>query len=291
MPMSAAAPIASISFIGLGLIGMSLLQAIRRTPQGASGRLELRGFDPAFGEEDRQAAAALGLDRFTEEPRELYSADLVLLSAPVEINIATLDDIARLATPSTLVCDVSSTKSMIAHRARELSLPFIGLHPMAGKEQQGYRQSQAELLHGRTLIVCAEPARLAEPKGSYLLELLASAGCRLVFMDADEHDRTVARVSHLPQLLSTLLMNHCREEADKGGPGFASMARLSASPWSIWRDIVATNATNIADELDLFARALTDLSNDVRQGRLERIEARFEEANRLHKTLGKADRP
>ena len=283
-------PIRSISFIGLGLIGMSLLRAIKHSPLALESAILFQGFDPNFTDCDRESVATLGLDRFTADKKILYTADLIILSAPVEVNIALLGEIKQLAPPSTLVSDVSSTKSLIARRARELDLPFLGMHPMAGKEQQGYRESHEELLHGRRVILCDDNNLLAGDKGAFLVALLESAGCITLSMTPDEHDRIIAKVSHLPQLLSTLLMTHCGESISKSGPGFATLARLAGSSWEIWRDIIATNSDNIAEELESFSRELALLSGEIRQGDLVPLESSFNEANRLYQTLKEMNR-
>jgi prephenate dehydrogenase len=289
--MSVESPIRSISFVGLGLIGMSLLQAIKRSPLALESAILFQGFDPNFTDGDRECVEALGVDRFTDDKKTLYQADLIILSAPVEINIALLDEISHLAPPSTLVTDVSSTKSLIARRARELGLPFLGMHPMAGKEQQGYRESNEELLNGRRVILCDDNNLLAGDKGAFLVALLESAGCTTLSMTPEEHDRVIAKVSHLPQLLSTMLMTWCGDSISKSGPGFATLARLAGSSWEIWRDIIATNSDNIADELDHFSRELAMLSNEVRMRDLGQLESRFNEANRLYQTLKEMNRP
>ncbi|MEI7749156.1 MAG: prephenate dehydrogenase, partial [Chlorobiaceae bacterium] len=251
--MTVDSPISSISFIGLGLIGMSLLQAIKRSPIARESSILFQGFDPNFSESDRQCVEELGLDRFIEDKNTLYSAELIILAAPVEVNIALLDEIKQFASPSTLVSDVSSTKSLIAQKARELGLPFIGMHPMAGKEQNGYRESNEELLRGRRVILCDDKGLLESNKGIFLVKLLESAGCTTLSMTPEEHDRVIARISHLPQLLSTLLVGYCGDSITTSGPGFATFARLAGSSWEIWRDIIATNSDNIAEELDCFS--------------------------------------
>ena len=288
--MTVDSPISSISFIGLGLIGMSLLRAMKRSPLARESSILFQGFDPNFSESDRQRVVGLGLDRFLEDKRTLYSADLIILSAPVEVNIALLDEIKQLAPPSTLVSDVSSTKSLIARKARELDLPFIGMHPMAGKEQNGYRESNEELLRDRRVILCDDNGLLESKKGSFLIKLLESAECTTLTMTPEEHDRVIARISHLPQLLSTLLMGYCEESISKSGPGFATLTRLAGSSWEIWRDIIATNSDNIAEELEHFSAELALLSREVKQRNLQPLESRFSEANRLYQTLKEMNR-
>ena len=278
-------PISSISFVGLGLIGMSLLRAIKRSPLAIENHILLQGFDSNFTDSDRQRVTELGLEQFIEDKKMLYSADLIILSAPVEVNIALLDEIKLLAPPTTLVSDVSSTKSLIARRAWELDLPFIGMHPMAGKEQQGYHESHEDLLQGRRVILCDDNSLLSGKKGTFLIELLHSAGCTTLCMTPDEHDRIIAKISHLPQLLSTLLMAYCGDSISKSGPGFATFTRLAGSSWQIWQDIIATNSDNIAEELERFSTELTKIAQEVRQHDLKLLESRFSDANRLYQTL------
>ena len=278
-------PISSISFVGLGLIGMSLLRAIKRSPLAIENHILLQGFDSNFTDSDRQRVTELGLEQFIEDKKMLYSADLIILSAPVEVNIALLNEIKLLAPPTTLVSDVSSTKSLIARRAWELDLPFIGMHPMAGKEQQGYHESHEDLLQGRRVILCDDKSLLSGKKGTFLIELLHSARCTTLCMTPDEHDRIIAKISHLPQLLSTLLMAYCGDSISKSGPGFATFTRLAGSSWQIWQDIIATNSDNIAEELERFSTELTKIAQEVRQHDLKLLESRFSDANRLYQTL------
>ena len=278
-------PISSISFVGLGLIGMSLLRAIKRSPLAIENHILLQGFDSHFTDSERQRVTELGLEQFIEDKKMLYSADLIILSAPVEVNIALLNEIKLLAPPTTLVSDVSSTKSLIARRAWELDLPFIGMHPMAGKEQQGYHESHEDLLQGRRVILCDDKSLLSGKKGTFLIELLHSARCTTLCMTPDEHDRIIAKISHLPQLLSTLLMAYCGDSIGKSGPGFATFTRLAGSSWQIWQDIIATNSDNIAEELERFSTELTKIAQEVRQHDLKLLESRFSDANRLYQTL------
>ncbi|TCD48123.1 prephenate dehydrogenase/arogenate dehydrogenase family protein [Chlorobium sp. N1] len=288
--MSGKAPIGSIAFIGLGLIGMSLLRAMKNAAASRELPIVFSGFDPGFSPADREEALRLGLDCFSENRRELFGTDLVVLAAPVEANISMLDEIARLAPPTTLVTDVSSTKGLISEKARRLGVRFIGMHPMAGKEQQGFRESSADLFRDQPMILCDSRGELETERGRLLTALLRDAGCRLSRMEPGLHDRVVAKVSHLPQLLSTLLMARSGGELRHSGPGFASFTRLAGSPWEIWRDIIATNSGNISQELEGFSQELMELSRELRQGRHDTLETRFNEANRLYGELKEMQR-
>ena len=284
--------IGSISIVGLGLIGASVLRAFRKSTRADGRSILFKGYDPAFGPEDIDRIGKLGIDRFETDARNLYDADLIILAAPVLTNIALLDDVARLAPEHALVSDVSSTKQTIVDRAAELGLNFIGMHPIAGRERQGYRASDDELFAGKTVVLCTNEAPApGQAAAGGLVELLESIRCKVVFMPAGEHDRVVANISHLPQLLSTALINHCAENIDKSGPGFSTLTRLAASPWEIWKDIVATNSGNIASELRSFGRELQQVAEEIERGNPERTGERFGKANELYRKLTKTSRP
>lgn len=284
--------IESITFVGLGLIGASLLQAIRRAAAAAGRTIKTIGFDPCFNTLDIEAIQRLcGLDRFEPDPVRLYDADLIVLCAPVITNIALLDDVKRYAPTETLVTDVSSTKAEIALKARSLGLNFIGMHPIAGREQQGYRAASPELLDGRLMIICSDTPPPPAGIASDLCSLLLTAGCKPLFMSPEEHDRVYANISHLPQLISTVLMHHCKEHIRSSGPGFASVSRLAGSPWPVWRDIIETNRNNIVSELECFSARLASLAEVIRNRDLATLESEFREANDLYKLLQERETP
>jgi prephenate dehydrogenase len=282
----------TISFAGLGLIGASLMQALKRAAAAEGRKIETLGFDPGFDAGDIAAITGeYGLDRFEPDPAKLYDADLVVLCAPVVTNIALLETVKRYAPPGALVTDVSSTKAEIASKARLLGIGFIGMHPIAGREQQGYRAASPELLEGRLMIFCPAQAMPETGLAADLFGLIRATGCRALVMTPEEHDRIYANISHLPQLISTALMRHCRENVKSSGPGFASVTRLAGSPWPVWRDIVETNRDNIAAELESFSARLVALANAVRNRDVGALESEFREANSLYKLLQERDVP
>ena len=111
---------------------------------------------------------------------------------------------------------------------------------MAGKEARGVQAADANLFQSRPYVLTGSDV---------ILEYwVAKIGARLVKLDAAEHDRLVALVSHLPQLLSTALASliaDSPEAARVAGPAAADLTRLALSPYDIWRDIFSTNAGEI----------------------------------------------
>jgi prephenate dehydrogenase len=141
---------------------------------------------------------------------------------------------------------------------------------MAGKEARGAAEAEADLFRGRPYILTSACTELEQ--------LIASFGARVVIIPAEEHDKLVALTSHLPQLISTALaasIGTQPESARVAGPAAMELTRLALSPYEIWRDIFATNATNIDAALGVFIAKLEGLRDDLRS---PQIEQEFENA-------------
>jgi len=244
----------TVAIVGLGLIGGSLARALSRAGY------TIVGVDrPAVL---RRARAARAVARTAADPEEAARlADVVVLAAPPGENIDLLRRVARAGGPGLVLTDVGSVKAPIGREADRLGLAFVGGHPMAGTEGSGFGTSSATLFRGRSWIVC--PGRYAGSRAVASVRQLARAvGARPVRMEPAEHDRAVAFLSHVPQLVSWALLDAARADPvarrrlSVAGPGFAGMTRLAASPPALWAGILAQNRGETARALAAFARAL-----------------------------------
>jgi prephenate dehydrogenase len=255
-----------VAFLGLGLIGGSIACALREagggwwtgawTPSGAGPRAAL-----AAGAIDHAAASA---------PELLETADLVVLAAPP---IACVGLIGRLGgawrgalRPGATVTDVASTKVMLGAEATAAGLPWVGGHPMAGRESSGFGAADATLFRDRPWVITA-----ASGGGdAALVEALALAcGARPVAMDAVLHDRLVAAISHVPLLTSVMLVEAMAGTAAGTEPDWAAASALTAGGWrdttrlargdtAMGAEIAVTNAGPIAERLHAFRGRLDE---------------------------------
>lgn len=243
----------TVAIFGVGLIGGSFALALRKA--GFQGKI-IGVSSPATV----QKALALGvIDQALPLPEAAAAADLVYLSQPISQILATLDVLETDA----LVTDAGSTKAAICERAAAKIWRgrFIGGHPMAGKESRGVEQADADLFRGRPYVLTAR-----EPQLESWIERF---GARLVLLEAAEHDRQVAFVSHLPQLLSTTLASVLAGKERVAGPAAADLTRLALSPYDIWRDIFATNAEPIDAALGAFIARLEEVRTQLRASEME----------------------
>ena len=235
------------SIVGVGLIGGSFGLALKKA--GYEGRI--------IGVSSPQAIRA-GIERGAiDEGMALAEAaaqsDLIYLARPISGILDVLGEIDAHVRPGTLITDAGSTKSAICERAAACVRRgrFVGGHPMAGKETRGAGEADADLFRGRPYVLTSRSPEL-EP-------WLEKIGARIVILDAAEHDRLVAMVSHLPQLISTALASVLGEEpksASVAGPAAMDLTRLALSPYDIWRDIFATNTGPIDTALSGFIEKL-----------------------------------
>lgn len=240
--------------IGTGLVGTSAALALA----GRGVTVHLVDHDP----ESARTAAALGAG--TDEPPE-GRVDLAVVAVPpahtaTVLAAAMRDGVARG------YLDVASVKGGPRRELEALGAdltPYIGTHPMAGKERSGPLAATADLFEGRPWVLT--PTRDTDTEVLNLaLELVALCRAVPVVMDADAHDRAVALVSHTPQLISSMVAARL-EDADESavrlcGQGIRDVTRIAASDPRMWVEILSANPGPVADVL---AGVAADLEETV----------------------------
>lgn len=278
-----------IAVIGVGLIGGSLSLAIKKQFPSVS----ITGVDTSSV---LRAARRLKLiDRSAEDFRTaVATADLVILSTPVGSILSLLQKLAPLISSETIVMDTGSVKGPIVRAAGRLfrSGNFVGGHPMAGSEESGVTAARADLFDGAPFILC--PSACTSPRVLRTVKrFLTALGAYPVVSDAEEHDELVGTLSHLPQLVAVGLANVAGRKARGehfSGKGLRDMTRLAASPYRVWRDILALNRKNILEALGSLQRELKRYEQYLRKKDMEGIRQSFERANRFRESLEKKTR-
>lgn len=260
-----AAP-ATVAVLGLGLMGGSLARALRA--------LDARTDIVAWSADGaHQRAAADGVVRAAETVEDAVAhADLVVLATPVGAALALLDTIAGRLRDGAMLTDVCSLKAPLAEAATRFGLGdrYAGSHPMCGSHESGWAAAQADLYRGARVYVV--PAANDATTGR-VEAFWRGLGAEPVRIDAVEHDALMARVSHLPQLLSSLLgaaLADQRIGPDTLGPGGRDMTRLAGSDPALWTDILLRNRDRVLEacaalrgELDRAVAALASGDPDA----------------------------
>lgn len=265
-----------VAFLGLGLIGGSVARALREAdPAGAV--WQIAAWTPG-GAGPRAALAAGSIDEASAAPEDaLRGADLVVLAAPPLVCVELLlrmaqgSDLGRALSPAATVTDVASTKAALARAAALAGVCYVGGHPMAGRETSGFGAADAALFRDRPWVVC-EPVNGGDP--ALVRALVLACGARLVEVGAEQHDRLVAAISHVPLLTSVALVEAVTGAGADPDPDWAAASALAATGWRdttrlargdavMGAEIAASNAAAIAAVLRVYRARIDSLIADL----------------------------
>jgi prephenate dehydrogenase len=287
--MTVAPPaVGKLVVVGVGLIGGSFALALKAA--AAVGEVVGVGRTRA----NLGAALERGVcDRVLtrDEPwlRELATADVVLVAAPVAQLPGLFAAMAPALGPATLVTDAGSTKQDVVAAARSafgesLLGRFVPAHPIAGTEHSGAAAAFASLYRDRNVVLtpldetdAAATARVAA--------LWTLCGARVRLLDAATHDRIFAAVSHLPHVLAFALVDALarRPEAEElfryAASGFRDFTRIAGSSPEMWRDVALANRDALLAELHAYRDALDDVTARVAAADGAALEALFARAS------------
>lgn len=279
----------TVTIIGVGLIGGSLGLDIKRK--------HLARKIIGYGRSKKNLQVALKRKIIDEAAGDLRQAikksDLVLVCTPVRVLENLLPMIARWAQPGALVMDVGSTKEQIVKKAGRIfppALHFVGCHPLAGTEQSGAAHAVHQLFKNRICIITpqAKNQTVSLKKGRQFWQKM---GSRVIIMSPRDHDRVLARTSHLPHMVSYSLMatlgRQLRPSAIKqlSGAGLMDTTRIAASSPEMWRDICLDNKHSLLHALGQYQKQVAQLSKWIKAEKSSELLNYFTRVSRLRRQL------
>ncbi|GAA3835749.1 prephenate dehydrogenase [Nocardioides panacisoli] len=249
--------IGPVEIVGAGLIGTSIALACRRAG------IEVLLSDVA--PEHLRTASGLGAGRAREDGDV---ARLVVVAVPPDHLGEAIRAALDAAGPETVVTDVGSVKSgpLAAVEGHPAVSRYVGSHPMAGSERSGPLAASASLFDGRPWAIT--PGGGTSPDAVHAVERLVEVcGAVPVRLSPSEHDRAVARTSHVPHLLAALVAGTLAgappQHLALSGQGVRDVTRVAAGDPGLYSQIIGANAiavTNLLAELqqrlDLAAEAV-----------------------------------
>lgn len=265
----------TLAVVGVGLLGGSVARAAKQ--RGLVRRVIGVGRNAARLEAARNANVIDAAE--TSLPRAASQADLVIFATPVDHIVVGVRDAAAACRAGTILTDVGSTKGQLC---RELStgLPetvtFIGSHPLAGSEKQGWEHSVADLFDGRVCVVTPVSTSSIKPTQhsdaiTRLTMFWQRIGMTVIELSPDAHDLALAQTSHLPHVVASALARTL-EESNRPfvATGFADTTRIAAGDPNVWVPILLDNSSAILASLDdytkqiqLFREALTSRDSEA----------------------------
>lgn len=248
-----------VHIIGAGLLGTSIGLALSE-----------KGVDVTLADQS-PTAVRLAVDYGAgRDPRADDRPGLVVVAVPPDVTAATVAQ-ALSEHPDALVTDVASVKVSVLTELHELGADvsrYLGTHPMAGRERGGPISARADLFLGRPWVLAGHD-EISYRRAGAIEDLILDVGAVPIEMSVDEHDRSVAMVSHVPQLIASAMAARLRTASNGAvglaGQGVRDVTRIASSDPGLWVQILSANAAPVAeilrgvrDDVDALVAALAD---------------------------------
>jgi prephenate dehydrogenase len=273
-----------VGIVGLGLMGGSMGLALRSVPQVR----KIIGYD--HNKTHCKEALKFHLVDEVAEWDEIKRADVIFLAIPVEGIIRSFHNLTDVS-PMCTIIDLGSTKEKIVSSIPpQIRQNVVPAHPMTGTEKFGPAAALANLYRNKIVVLCnlEESGELQQATAKALFEAI---GMKIVTMDAKEHDRHAAYISHLPHAISYALANAVMSQEDArnililAAGGFRDMSRLAKSSPIMWKEIFKQNKANLLDSMDHFEEELTRCRQLIQEEKWEELETWMKKAQKLHDIL------
>ena len=255
----------TVAILGTGLLGSSAGIAIHQA------RLAKRIVAWARKAEVRvRCEASEWCTEVYADPLEAAKdADLVIICTPVQTILPIYESIAPKLKTGAIVTDVGSTKSLIVRMARGITPAgtyFIGSHPMAGSEKNGFEAGDGQLFQNRACIV-TPLSDTPEPQLETLVRFWSRLGMHVSSVNPEDHDQIVAHISHLPHVLASTLCSYLDTQPhswrDLAGGGLRDSTRIAGGDPGLWKDIIEQNSDEIVRSLRAFQEELHTLTSAI----------------------------
>ncbi|QDU41801.1 prephenate dehydrogenase [Symmachiella dynata] len=274
----------TICIVGVGLIGGSLAAAVKQR------QLAARIIGVGRNLPRLQSAQQAGLidDCLVDLSAAAAESDLIVFCTPVDKIVTGVREAAAHCRPGTLMTDGGSTKGAIC-AAVSGSLPadvhFVGAHPLAGSEKQGFEHANADLYQDRICVVT--PHNDSDPTAvSQVSAFWRQVGMTVIEMSPEEHDNILAETSHVPHLVASALAATLRDETRPlTSSGFRDTTRIAAGDEHLWAAIFQGNKTAMLAGLDQFETQLRELRGAIERDDTETLVQSLRAARVKRETL------
>jgi cyclohexadieny/prephenate dehydrogenase len=283
-----------ISIIGCGLIGSSILRAIKKKKLAKA----IKVFDTS-----KEVTTYLKKENIctnvTNDIRQcVIDSDLIIIATPLssykEIILSIKDSLKKNA----ILTDTGSVKKeviKIIHNINLTDIHWIPSHPIAGTEESGPKAGQAEMFENRWCIV-SPPKNCAEQPIQNLKSFWEKIGSKVKIMTPEEHDEILSLTSHLPHAIAYNIVKTVMSVEDKlkqeviqySAGGLRDFTRIAASNPTMWKDIFLDNSENLSKGIDSFIEKLKELKKAIDDKNGDKLFQIFNSTKEVRKEIIKA---
>ena len=273
-----------VGIIGIGLMGASFALALK--DKNIASKVY------AYDHNENHLKQALEHNIIDEISTfdEILKKDIIILAIPVRAIKSILQNIKSL-NDNQIIIDFGSTKSTVIDATpKNIRKNLVASHPMTGTEFSGPLAAKKDLYNNKVMVVCN-----IEDSGEYqkkvAIDIYKKLNMNIKYMDAYEHDRHAAFISHMPHIVSYSLANSVLKQEDKehivtlAAGGFKDMSRLAKSNPDMWKDIFIENKNHLIDAVCDYQRELEKAIDLIKNEKWEELHNWMKEATKLHKIM------
>jgi prephenate dehydrogenase len=283
-----------IVIIGMGLIGGSLAEALKKQTQIPITEISAFDHHPETVTHLKEVGWSSAF-LWQPEIESTYSstiqqADVIIIAVPVDQIVQVIKTISPWVSPHACLLDVGSTKLVLKHSLERhfpnLVNQFVLCHPIAGKEKHGVQERSVSLFQAKPVVIC--PENTQEKMVAIAKRIWLSIGAKVIEMPAEIHDEQYAIISHLPHLLAFAFMSTNWSTPISSpllGQGFIDFTRIAASSPSVWSAIFLENKTALLQQLTLFQESLNELRTSIAENDRNKIVEQVKKANQIKLSL------
>lgn len=284
-----------ITIIGMGLIGSSLVRAIKKKKLCKN----LVAHDLSSSVLKKVKKLKICNEIELNIKKSVFNSDLVIICTPLSSYKQIILNIRNNLKKGCILTDVGSAKVAVSQIVKKLinkkEIIWIPAHPIAGTENSGPEHGFAELFKNRWCIVT--PINKSNQKSlKKIINFWKKIGSRTQCMKAEHHDKVMAITSHIPHLIAfnivgtaANLENDTKSEVIKySASGFRDFTRIASSDPTMWRDIVMNNSKQILNMLNKFNYDLNKLKKTIINKDKNKLFKLFSKTGKVRKEIIKA---
>lgn len=277
-----------IAIIGMGLIGGSLALALKKSGYGG----KIIGYD--LSKEALVEAKAIGaIDFAYEDPNKaIKNADLIVMAVPVGYYKQVFQEIAAYLPKDVVITDVGSVKGYVEALVDQhlpTDIQFLGGHPMAGSEKGGIKAA-TPFLYENAYYFLTPNGNTSRNTIEKVENLVKAIGAYPVIVEAHEHDKIVAQISHIPHLAAVMLASLLEKRNSTSyisfvGGGFRDTTRIAAGNPNMWKDIFFFNKGEVLEGIKALEGLLQDFKNKLLEEKQEEVLEALEKAKNIRDSI------
>lgn len=274
-----------IAIIGLGLLGGSIAKAIKKS----NSLIKVYAYDKNDIIENALNEKIIDFNLYKIE--DAVDCELIILCMPTELSLEIFKTLIPFLNENSIISDVCGVKGIFEKEWNKTKNNgvYFGGHPMTGKEKGGYQNSDP-LLFENAVYIISDKAKGNKRENDFL-QFVKLLGARAIYLDPFLHDKVVANVSHLPQLLSIALLNTVSSKTGKknyldfAAGGFKDLTRIASSDFNVWESILKMNKSEIVETIRSFQSNLDELKNILELEDFVSLRSLFEKAKNNRESI------